>query len=206
MLYACCNTDSSSFLMCKAQTQYEWEEASKISDPERAICLQEDFNSCILNIYFGIRASHSLLSHCSPHMRQACCGSPCTLWSFSSLIKVVMMSLRCWLLLLVVRQSWFFGKYAVFVPEIWSGDPGNGKFKKKPVCFLFLQARVQQRKAPYHCTGPVCYLLRTGSPIYISSVRCIRRKVDSALRMQNRNPATRRVCYSCLFVPECFRL
>lgn len=130
MLYACCNTDSSSFLMCKAQTQYEWEEASKISDPERAICLQEDFNSCILNIYFGIRASHSLLSHCSPHMRQACCGSPCTLWSFSSLIKVVMMSLRCWLLLLVVRQSWFFGKYAIFVPEIWSGDPGNGNLKK----------------------------------------------------------------------------
>lgn len=91
--------------------------------PSSSICF-------VLN--FGIiRASHSLLSHCSPHMRQACCGSPCTLWSFSSLIKVVMMSLRCWLLLLVVRQLWFFGKYAVFAPEIWSGDSGNVNKKKK---------------------------------------------------------------------------
>lgn len=63
--------------------------------------------------------------HCSPHTRQACCDSACTLWCANSLIKVWMRSLWCWLLLLVVRQVWFFGKYAVFAPEIWSSASGN---------------------------------------------------------------------------------
>lgn len=69
--------------------------------------------------------SHSFLSHCSPHTRQACCDSARTLWSANSLIKVWMTSLWCWLLLLVLRQVWFFGKYAVFAPEIWSSASGN---------------------------------------------------------------------------------
>lgn len=70
-------------------------------------------------------------SHCSPHTRQACCDSACTLWCSNSLIKVWMTSLWCWLLLLVVRQVWFFGKYAVFAPEIWSSASGNRNQKSR---------------------------------------------------------------------------
>lgn len=73
----------------------------------------------------------AFLSHCSPHTRQACCDSACTLWSANSLIKVLMTSLWCWLLLLVVRQVWFFGKYAVFAPEIWSSASGNTNQKSR---------------------------------------------------------------------------
>lgn len=69
--------------------------------------------------------------HCSPHMRQACCDSACTLWCANSLVKVLMTSLWCWLLLLVVRQVWFFGKYAVFAPEIWRSASGNRNQKSR---------------------------------------------------------------------------
>lgn len=64
-------------------------------------------------------------------MRQARCDSACTLWSSNSLIKVVMTSFWRWRLLLVARQLWFFGKYAVFAPEIWTSASGNQKKKSK---------------------------------------------------------------------------
>lgn len=73
---------------------------------------------------------HLLLPHGRPHTRQACRGSPFMPLFFSSVVKSSMMRFCSRLLLLVVIQSWSFGKYAVFAPETWNNASRNGKWEK----------------------------------------------------------------------------
>lgn len=98
----------------------------------------------------------------------------------------------CWsLLLLVVMQSWFSGKYAVFAPEIGSNASGNRNENQNPTSVWVRGACVQPGGTPHRCTQPACCRRCTGSPTYVRSSRYILRTVDSSSKTQNQNPATR---------------